>query len=516
MATCTPPFTGLVPASGQSLVSQSLGWYNITDFAAGFATGHTTDVTKWVQESINLAQNDQMTLYFPPRPYLISSGLVISAPCTLIGIDSGTGFKQNAGGDVTGCGSATFVTRDNRIEMLCITSNDVVVENFDFVTIPDTHTNPNGRAIHLYEVERVRISNVTAYGPWDGVLIDSSSDITLEDITVIPFSDTTSGRYGFKADGATLSGQAGTANLLRCTVDQTQYPFNDGGSPTYHTVDGFVADNGYQGFTCTLCSVLGAAHGFVSQMSSGAAYDDVNDFRILASKAYNCNVGILLTEGQAAIVEDCYVPLDLSASAPTATPVIGIDLASTYSGGPVTMSNNVIAGNASASMIGISLVGGTQASVCGGAITQCGPNTLGSSNGYGISFAAPLGSSYTIDGVVIRGCSQAGLHVATHTRVRQPLAHINVVQNTNSNVWGPRPKNRFPHYHYPAGSTRFARRVALLWPCARARRDESSDLRPCFEQSTKWATRTLEWARASRPTYRDWRAPAASQAMLPA
>ena len=439
MSNCVPITT--TPGSPTaSPTSEYLGWVSTLDF--GTPPSVTSDATTWLQEAINSVVATSGALYLLPRPYLITSGLVATGPCTLLGLQpfgrptTVDSFTQDASGNVTGCGTASIVTTDGGLEMLCIVGSNVVIENLNFITIPGTGS--GGKAIHLQNNSNVRLENVGIFGTQNGILIDSASDISIKNSLIAPVACPTGGpQYGIKADSLTsLSDSkppASGAFLQNCVVDETMYPFKSGSNQPHNT-DAFIIDNGYQRMDCLSCDARAALHGFHSQNVSGSTYGaNVNGFRVSFGRAYDCLVGVRLTDGQMAMVQDSLVLLDTrSGIAPSGSPNRGIFVEPGYSSGPIALSNNVVMGNCAgpSGMIGLDIEGAEVVTIAGGAILNCGASgTTALGSGTGLLLSTPASGCHAIDGLLITNCTSAGIHIASSHRGTAALVGINAAGN---------------------------------------------------------------------------------------
>jgi hypothetical protein len=433
--------TGLPSTANVSETSQFMGWYDMLDFAAEFSNPPPTgDATEWVQKSVNLAVQSGLPLYFPPRPYVISRSIMITGSCALLGIDSSVDTFGQAGTThhpLTGAASATLVALTGGMEMLCVTGDDVVIQNINFVATENDVD--GGMAVHLSGNSNVTISDVAIFGTRNGILIDSASNVRIEDVLIVPNPVSLRPRYGIKADGlANLqafgpTGAAGGAVLSNCVVDQTVYPYVEPpGDPNPQEADAFIIDNGYQGMTLNGCEARGAHYGFVSQNTSGGASGRPGNFFVNFCRAYNCTVGLNLIDGQLSMMADSLIVLDSGSSAPSGSPNYGIQIANTYGGGPITFSNNVVFGNSS-NLVGIGLSGASAVTINGGMVGNCGlPDPPAGHRGTGIAIDAPASGSYLVQGVVVTNCSVAAVEVeATHAG-NASLVGLNIAKNTSA------------------------------------------------------------------------------------
>jgi hypothetical protein len=417
-----------------------MGWYDMLDFASEFSSpSATADATEWVQMSVNLAVQTGTPLYFPPRPYVISRSILITGSCALLGLESGVDtFGQLTGAPyrLTGSASATLVAASGGMEMLCVTGDDVVIQNINFVAT--SNDVDGGVAIHLSGNSNVTISDVSIFGPRNGILIDSASSVRIEDVLIVPSPVSSRPRYGIKADGLAsletfgITGAAGGAILNNCIVDQTVNPWVEpGGGANPQEADAFVIDNGYQGMTLNGCEARGAHFGFVSQNSAGGATGRPNEFFINFCRAYNCTIGVNLLDGQLTSIADSLIVLDSGPSAPAGTPNYGIQVSGSYGGGPIALSNNVVFGNSS-SLIGIGLSGASAVTINGGMIGNCGLPDPTVGRGVGLAIDAPSTGTYLVQGLVVTNCSVAAVEVeATHSG-NASLVGLNIAKNTSA------------------------------------------------------------------------------------
>ena len=441
-AACSPlTITGVPATTGVSTTSAFMGWWDILDFASQYSSpGATTDATEWVQESINLAVATGKPLYFTPRPYVISGSILITGACTLLGLDSSLDTFEQEGSPylLTGSAAATFVATSGNVEMLCVTGDDVVIQNINFVSVHSTEE--GGMAIHLSGNSNVSISDVAIFGTRNGILIDSASNVTIEDVLFVPYPSTTTPRYGIKADGLAAlqafgpSGAASNTKLINCVVDQTVHPYAaPAGAPQPFVADGFVIDNGYQGLTCDGCVARAARYGFVSRNTSGGATGRPGDFVVSFCRAYDCVIGVNLVDGEISVVEDSLILLD-SAFPPSGGPNYGIQVADTYGSGPISLSSNVIFGNSS-HLIGIDLEGSSAVNVNGGMVSNCGKP--GSDvNGTGLRINAPASGNYLVQGLVVTNCNVAGVEVLDTHDGNATLIGLNLAGNQSGVMSG--------------------------------------------------------------------------------
>lgn len=434
-SSCTPTTTGFASTSGVSVTSNFMGWYDILDFASGYPTGATADTTVWVQTAINTAIRDQRPLYFTPRPFYISGSIVASGPIALLGVASNLdSFTQDGSGNVLTCGSASFVTADGGLEMLCITSDDVSIENINFIVLPGSGT--GGRAIHALNCNNTSISNVSIIGARDGILLDSASNVVIEDVLIVPAaaSGTSVQRYGIKADGLnafTSGASAGPCLVVNAVVDQTVYPFSPPTATVPHIVAAFVVDNGYEAMACRSCDARGALYGFRAQNSSSISGQG-STFEVTFSRSYDCTTAVAVIAGATALIQDCMFDTDSTVGiAPSGSPNRGVYIESTF-GGTAALSNNVVFGNHS-SMVGIDLEGTGEIALNGGAVLNCGsPSTTGG-RGDGVYLSTAVsGAVYTVNGLVVRGCSVAGVRVDSQHVGSTTLTAVSAIGNHSS------------------------------------------------------------------------------------
>ncbi len=434
MANCPNLHPG-TPTVAQSQTALELSWINIFDYYTG------GDPTTWIQQCINLAKQMQIPLYFPPTsggipaPYAITGGLSISgAGCHLFGPVAQSSFAQ-AGGpdyDVTGSTRAMIWTTGLDYDMMCIDVDhdvNVLIENIDFCVVPVEESPPTGNAcLHIYN-NGAQIDNATLYGPMNGVHAEDASGVRLRNVTIIPYASEVTGRYGVlcSSDPGDHS-SPGPVDLQNFVLDQTQQPFTGppGLSAILHTVDGVVAQSNYASLTFDTCTIIAADNGFATISGSTGG---VTFYSLLNSEAYNCNVGVNLEDLGFGVVENCRVTVDNSANAPSASPLYGV-VATTGVQGALVLRNNVIAGNGSSAMVGIALEGPAPIAVLGGAIVNCGPQSPGIS-GDGLFIEAPAGAQYTVGGIVISGCADAGLHFGEDQLGSAVVANLLLADNVN-------------------------------------------------------------------------------------
>lgn len=388
LATCTR-ITLTTPTGSSSTISQAIGWTNVKDFGAKGSGKSTDDDTMVVQQCINLAQMTRGVVYFPPGAYFISAPLVVTSPCTLLGINNQSGFTVTGGQVVPGGFSALAPIPG--IEALCITNtNDVIVENLNVIVVPPTTA---GSGIHVQASLRVSIRNLALLGVWNGIDVDGSGDVTVEGVRIVPANVATSGRFGVRAQSG-----AGPTTLITCVVDQTQNLFGDP-SLNLHTVDAFVIQLGYQTMTLNSCAAIAALHGFLSQNAGGAA---PNFFQILGCRTYNCQVGIGLLDGQVAFVDATELIFDSTSTGPSAT-AYGLQVSSAYSEGPVVLTNVIVNGNSFNGAVGMDIEGGTLVVVNGGSVLNIG--------GDGIAVSSVANSAFAVNGLAATGITMSAVHV---------------------------------------------------------------------------------------------------------
>jgi hypothetical protein len=403
---CTPEHGGAVTGP-QSAIAQELGWLNVFDYY-----GEYSDATKWLQESIHSAHLSGLPLYFPPTsggvqaPYCITGTLVVTGSCHLFGQPAQSSFAQGGPSDypVTGTTRAMIWTENSDFDMLCVDLGaNALMENIDFCVLP-LHSAETTASVMSVFGKDWRVKNSVMYGPMNGANCQGASSFELDHVTIIPFANETTGRFGLLCTEPGGTGP-GPVTMLDCVIDQTQYPFsNPGGGPVLHTVDGIVVQANFASLTFQRCSIKGANNGFLTEPGTTG---DVDFYFVMDSETFNCNLGINLQKLNFGAVHNCFISVDGSTGAPSAPS--GIVVSSNVAG-EVVLRNNIVVGNGAAPMIGMALEGPAAIVAAGGAILNCGEANSSSNPGDGIFIEGPAGGQYALGGIIVSGASYSGIH----------------------------------------------------------------------------------------------------------
>jgi len=124
--------------------------------------------------------------------------------------------------------------------------------------------------------------------------------------------------------------------------------------------------------------------------------------------------------------------VDTSGTEPTGV-LTGIAIPSAVATGSVTLTNNMIVGNASSSMVGLSIESAARVVAAGGAILGCGPQAGGGSGDGIFVLGATAGASvFSLAAVAVSGCAQAGLHIGAGDRGVAAFTSLLLIDNTNA------------------------------------------------------------------------------------
>lgn len=373
-------------------------WFNVKEYGA---TGNgSTDDTAAIQAAITAAQTaGGGTVYIPFGTYKTSSTLTISANgVALIG--------EKTQGISTG----------SRIAPTSLSFDTIHVSSVNFATyIRDLYifgsaiTGGSGgaagsRAIFLDQVQNVQLENIQISGCYNGVYV-TGGDVRIREVNISPADITDTGRYGFQVTG--ILGNANYTELMNCAVSQI-------GQTNIRTVVAVLFTYGYNSLTMFNCSGLSCLTGLWSKKDAGSAPNFLVSYNWTSD---HCGTGIQLDYGNYTLLDGTLV---------TSSFTNGINIASTYSGGPVQISNL----NHAANTGGVLINGGADVQLNNAAVTGISGtqsvNVSGSGNVTISGFRGSQSSGPSGVGVINLDASFTGTFSMSDFRISNGYYGINI------------------------------------------------------------------------------------------
>jgi len=325
-------------------------------------------------------EDTQMTgyppiVYLPPGRYQLMNPIIVDQPIILRGLSA-------VGGAAPATLVMTSLTAMNAINVLSanVTIQDLAIEGpssvvgdlTDSIGIGIDITLPSSPSPALNNIE---IKDVAMVNVANGVLFDGASTVYCERVSVKPYDQETDqgSRFGFRGQG---SGQV--AEFLDCTVDESNNQYQQ------RTV-AFDCIDSYTSFLVVQCIALAAYYGYHCNTAG-------NYFLLVGCWADSCEWGLLLYTGTVALIEGCRFSNSIED---------GIELQSTYLGGPVSFANNAIDGSQN-----------NGAAIFGGSTTQAISFSGGSiSNSGGDGLRVGVVGLLSVSGVSIDESKSDGVHI---------------------------------------------------------------------------------------------------------
>lgn len=387
---------------------QTPGLFNVMDYGA--KGDGTTDDSDAIQKAINAAQNYSNgdvemggIVFLPTGSYGVSKGLLITGAIKIFGQ-----------GQTTIDGATHIVPSSLDFDVIKAVNVNCGVVLEGFIIRNYSMKGSGGHFLRFQGCQNVLVRGVDLSNCWNGVLVDSSGDVRIYDMSVGPADVPGPGRFGIKCT-AVSPGNANSTLVWNCCVNQW-------GQNT-RTVDGFVLANGYNSLTTVACGALNCNRAFFSSRDGGAEPDF---FVVQGGTSDHCNTGVQLDEGALNQFSDLLV---------TSSYVDNVNIGANVTG-PVAFSNCIVTMTGSTTpphgagyrifstqAPNVTITGGTVFNTGGKAVDISG-NANVVITGVAISSIQAGEGANSADGLGISGSGNVTLNGLSIVQVRDIAIHV--------------------------------------------------------------------------------------------
>ena len=390
-----------VAGQGQGGASLSQGVFNVMDYGAK-ADGRTDD-SHAIQQAINAAQKFEAggIVFLPAGSYGVAKTLLITGRVKMFGQGQAT---------IDGATHIVPASLDFDVIKAVGVNYGVVLEGFTIRSYSDKGT--GGHFLRFEACQHVRVRDMSLSNCWNGVLVDSSGDVALYDVSVGPCDVPGSGRFGIKCTAAS-KGNPNATQAWNCSVGQW--------GTHVRTVDAFVLANGYNSLGTVACGALNCNRAFWCTRDGGSP---PNFLVVVFGTSDHCNTAVQLDTGALSQFSEMLV---------TSSYVNNINVAAETEGS-ATFSNCIVVASGTpphGTGYRISAERAPNVSITGGMIEKIGGNAIevsGNANlvvsGLGITSIQGGKDDYGADGVNVSGAAKVNLSGISFSQIRNVAIRI--------------------------------------------------------------------------------------------
>ncbi len=390
-----------IAAHGQAGTPLGQGVFNVMDYGAK-GDGRTDD-SDAIQQAINAAQKfeDGGIVFLPAGSYPVSKTLLITGRVKMFGQGQAT---------IDGATHIVPASLDFDVIKAVGVHYGVVLEGFTIRSYSDKGT--GGHFLRFEACQHVRVRDMSLSNCWNGVLVDSSGDVVLQDISVGPCDVPGSGRFGIKCT-AVSKGNPNSTQAWNCCVGQA--------GTHVRTVDAFVLANGYNSLGTVACGALNCNRAFRCTRDGGSP---PNFLVVVFGTSDHCNTAVQLDTGALSQFSEMLV---------TSSYVDNINVAAETEGS-ATFSNCIVVASGTpphGTGYRISAHRAPNVTISGGMIEKIGGNAIevsGNANlvvsGLGITSIQGGKDDYGADGLNVSGAAKVNLSGISLSQIRNAAIRI--------------------------------------------------------------------------------------------